>query len=80
MHVSANNSSAPHSWQSRMITPDGLVASELPLDQPAVMVNLVDTGKSYYDASRPFRLDCINGKLHSGEVVEDPRSKDRTSH
>ena len=80
MHVSANNSSAPHSWQSRLITPDGLVAAELPLDQPGVMVNLVDTGRSYYDASGPFRLDCINGKLHSGEVVEDARSKDRTSH
>jgi predicted amidohydrolase len=80
MHVSANNSSAPLSWQSRMITPDGLVAAELPLDQPGIMVNLVDTGRSYYDASRPFRLDCIDGKLHSGQTVDDPRSKDRTSY
>lgn len=80
MYVSANNSSAPHSWQSRLITPDGLVAAELPLDQPGVMVNLVDVSRPYYDASRPFRLDCINGRLHSGEIVEDPRSCDRRSY
>ncbi len=80
MYVSANNSSAQHSWQSRFITPNGLVAAELPLDQPGVMVNLVDTGREFYDASRSFRLDCINGKLHSGEVVEDPKSQDRTSY
>ncbi len=78
--VSMNNSSAPHSWQSRFITPDGLVAAELPLDQPGVMANLVDTGKKFYDASGPFRLDCINGKLNSGQAVDDPRSKQRTGY
>ena len=31
MFISLNNSSAEHSWQSRFITPDGLVAAELPL-------------------------------------------------
>ena len=51
--VSMNNSSAPHSWQSRFITPDGLVAAELPLDQPGVMANLVNTGKKFYDAAGP---------------------------
>jgi len=80
MFVSMNNSSAEHSWQSRFITPDGLVAAELPLDKPGVMVNLVDTGKKFYDASGPFRLDCINGKLNSGQVVDDPRSKERTGY
>jgi deaminated glutathione amidase len=80
MYISANNSSAPHSWQSRFITPDGLVAEELTLDKPGVMVNLVDTSQSYYDASRPFRADCINGKLNSGEVINDPRSRDRTGY
>lgn len=80
MFVSINNSSAPRSWQSRFITPDGLVATELPLDEPGVMVNLVDTGRRYYDASGPFRLDCINGKLNSGDTVDDPRSLDRTSY
>jgi len=44
------------------------------------MVNLVDTGKKFYDASGPFRLDCISGKLNSGQVVNDPRSKERTAY
>ena len=44
------------------------------------MVNLVDANKPYYDASGPFRVDAINGKLNSGEVIDDPRSSDRTSH
>jgi predicted amidohydrolase len=77
MFISLTNSSAPHSWQSRFVTPDGLIENELVLDEPGVMVNLVDATKKYYDASRPYRLDVINGKLNSGETIEDPRSKDR---
>ena len=80
MFVSINNSSAPRSWPSRFITPDGLVGARLPTDEPGVMVNVVDTHKPYYDASGPFRSDAIGGKLNSGEVVADPRSKDRTGY
>ena len=80
MFLSVNNSSARHSWQSLFITPDGLIAKKLPLDEPGVMVNLVDTSKRYYDASRPYRLDSINGKWNSGEIVVDARSKDRQSY
>ncbi len=77
MYLSLNNSCARHSWQSRFITPDGLIKAELPLDRPGVMVNRVDLAKKYYDASRPYRLGSIDGVWHSGEVVDDPRSKDR---
>ena len=80
MFLSVSNSSAPHSWQSLFITPDGLIDKRLPLDEPGVMVNLVDTSKRYYDASRPYRLDSINGKWNSGEIVDDARSKDRQSY
>ncbi len=80
MFVSINNSSAPRSWPSRFITPDGLVGASLPTDEPGVMVNVVDLHKPYYDASGPFRRGAIEGKLHSGEVVDDPRSKDRTGY
>jgi predicted amidohydrolase len=78
--ISLNNSSAPRSWESRFITPDGLIARALELDQPGVMVNTVDTAKKYYDASGPFRAGAMEGKLHSGEVVSDPRSRDRRSY
>jgi predicted amidohydrolase len=80
MFVSINNSSAPKSWPSRFITPDGLVESELPADEPGVTVSVVDIHRRYYDASSPFRSDAIRGKLNSGEVVADPRSKDRTGY
>ncbi len=80
MFISMNNSCARHSWQSRFITPDGLIEDELQLDKPGVMVNLVDTAKKYYDASRAYRKDSINGKWNSGEIVDDPRSSDRTCY
>jgi hypothetical protein len=44
------------------------------------MVNVVDLKKKYYDASGPYRLGSINGTWNSGEVVSDPRSKDRTCY
>ena len=78
--MSLSNSCATHSWPGHLITPDGLVEARLPLDEPALMVNLVDTTSKYYDASRPFRMDAINGKLNSGELVDDERSKDRTAY
>jgi len=77
MYVSLNNSCARHSWQSRFITPDGLVQEELTLDRPGVMVNRVDLAKKFYDASRRYRLRSIDGVWNSGQAVDDPRSKDR---
>lgn len=80
MFASVNNSSAPHSWESIFITPDGLMSKRLTLDEPGVMVNRVDTHKRYYDASGAYRMDSINGKWHSGQTVEDKRSKDRLAY
>lgn len=78
--ISMNNSSAKHAWPSRFLTPDGMIMNTLPANQAGVMVNEVDTTRDYYDASRPFRLNAINGILHSGEVVDDPRSNDTTGY
>ncbi|MCX8036811.1 MAG: carbon-nitrogen hydrolase family protein [Candidatus Sumerlaeia bacterium] len=80
MFISMSNSCAPRSWESVFITPDGLIENRLPLDQPAVMVNVVDVSKKYYDASAPYRLRSIEGIWNSGETVSDPRSKDRTCY
>lgn len=80
MFISVNNSCAPRSWESLFITPDGLIERALDRDEPGVMVNVVDLVKPYYDASRAFRLDAIDGKLNSGEIVFDPRSSDRRSY
>ncbi len=77
--VSMNNSSGYYSrWASVFIRPDGAVAGALPQNRPGMMVNTLDTTRTYYDASRAFRPRAIRGVLHSGTLVRDPRQRDRT--
>lgn len=68
--VSLTNSSAPYSWPCHFITPDGLVEKKLPANRPGILISEIDASQGYYDASRAFRMDAINGKLHSGATVE----------
>ena len=78
--ISANNSSAYYqSWPSVLVKPDGEFAGSLRFHRPGIMVNRIDINESYYDASEPFREKAMNGILNSGELVGDPRSKDRKS-
>ena len=77
MFMSLSNSSAKHSWPCQLITPDGLIFQQAPLDEPKVLISDIDTGKKFYDASKSFRDDAIRGKLNSGETVDDERSKKR---
>ena len=78
-YMSLSNSCAPESWPCHFITPDGLIQNKLPSDIPAVLISEADTSEEYYDASREFRNNAMNGKLNSGETVTDPRSSDRTA-
>ena len=80
MFLSVNNSSAPNSWPSIFVTPDGLIEQRLPLDEPGIMLNTVDTTKRYYDASKPYRASSIRGVLNSGVTVDSERSRDRISY
>ncbi len=77
--VSASNSSAYYSWPSVFIQPDGVIGGQLHPNRPGVMTNLVDTGRKLYDASRPFRDLAMKGILHSGQLVNDLRSRNRRS-
>lgn len=79
-YISINNSSAPYGWASEFITPDGLVNGKLAANKPGVLISDVDTTIDFYDASRPYRMDAINGKLNSGETVDDPRSRTREGY
>ncbi len=77
--ISANNSSAHYqSWPSCFITPDGRIQQSLPLHRSGVMLNTVDTGQRFYDAAGPYRERAMKGTLHSGRLIKDPRSDDRT--
>jgi len=79
-YMSLTNSSAPFSWPCYFITPDGLVSKKLPANEMGILISDIDISKKYYDASHPYRMDAINGKLNSGETVTDPRSSDRIGY
>lgn len=70
---------APESWPCYFITPDGLVQNKLTSNLPGILISDIDISKNYYDASKPYKLDAINGKLNSGECVDDTRSANRNS-
>ena len=78
--MSLTNSSAPYSWPCHLITPDGLIEQKLPSNQPGILYADIGINKKYYDASKPYRMDAINGRLNSGDNVMDERSKDRRSY
>jgi deaminated glutathione amidase len=42
-------------------------------------VSTVDTAEELYDSTAAWRQRALGGELHSGELVTDPRSDDRTS-
>jgi len=76
-HMSLTNSSAPESWPCHFITPDGLIQNKLSDNVPGILISDVDLSVRYYDASREFRQDAMNGKLNSGTTITDPRSANR---
>lgn len=76
-YMSLTNSSSPESWPCYFITPDGLVKNKLEPNIPGVLISDVNMDDKYYDASKSFRMDAINGKLNSGETVIDSLSSNR---
>ncbi len=76
-YMSLTNSSAAESWPCHFITPDGLIQNKLATNEAGMLISDIDISRQYYDASKPFRMDAINGKLNSGEIVKDPKSQDR---
>lgn len=79
MFISMNNSCEPESWPSLLISPDGRIVQRLAEHRPGIMVHEIDTTRAYYDASAAYRSRAMNGILHSGDLVTDPRSANRTS-
>jgi predicted amidohydrolase len=77
--ISATNSTAKYSlWGSFFVRPDGRITGKLPVQQPGVLFSEVDAGVELWDASAPWRERAMRGELHSGTLVDDPRSVDRT--
>ena len=77
--VSANNSTArPSRWGSFAVRPDGQIVGKLPLHKPGVLITEMVLDPSFFDAPGPWRESAMQGQLHSGRLVKDPRSADVT--
>lgn len=78
--ISCANSSAPRScWPSFVVRPDGVVTGRLTPHKAGILLQVVDTEASFYDSTAAWRDRAMEGTLHSGTLVTDPRSEDRTS-
>ena len=77
--ISCSNSSAPESlWPAFLVRADGITVGRLRRNRPGVLVSTVDTDQSLYDSTAAWRRRAMDGRLHSGTLVDDPRSSGRT--
>jgi len=80
MWISANNSSTAESrWPAFFVRPDGMITGRLTRNRAGVLISTVDTKQPYYDASREWRDRAMVGTYHSGKLVKDKRSANRTA-
>ena len=78
--VSCPNSSAPESlWPSFFVRADGITLGRVRRNRPAVLVSAVDTEEELYDSTAAWRGRALEGVFHSGSLVSDPRSSNRTA-
>jgi len=77
--ISCPNSSAPQScWPAFFVRADGITTGRLRRNIPGVLISAVDAGQELYDSTGPWRDRALYGTLHSGTLVSDPRSDERT--
>ena len=77
--ISCPNSSAREScWPSFFVRPDGVVTGRLQRNTTGILVSGVDTDELIYDSTAAWRDPAMNGILHSGTLVRDERSDERT--
>ena len=78
--ISCPNSSRPQSlWPSFFVRADGVTVGRLRRNVAGVLVTTVDTEQDLYDSTAAWRGRAMAGVLHSGTLVSDPRSADRTT-
>ncbi|WP_251078192.1 nitrilase-related carbon-nitrogen hydrolase [Frankia sp. AiPa1] len=77
--ISCPNSSAREScWGSFFVRADGVVSGRLPRSRSGVLISTVDTEVVLYDSTAVWRDRAMAGVLHSGTLVQDARSAERT--
>ena len=79
MWSSVNNTTRRESSGSSFaVRPDGLVEGRLPLHKTGMLLSIIDTQKRFYAAAEAWRGRAMKGVYHSGTLVRDQRSADRT--
>ncbi len=77
--ISCPNSSAREScWPSFFVRPDGVITGRLRLHTAGVLLSTVDTEEPLYDSTVAWRDRAMQGVFHSGTLVHDERSENRT--
>ncbi len=77
--ISANNSSTrPSRWGSFSVRPDGQLMGQLRRHHSGLLLTEMSIDPKLFDAPGPWREAAMNGQLHSGDVINDPRSNDAT--
>ena len=80
MWISCSNSSAREScWPAFFVRPDGVITGRLRSNTAGVLISTVDTTERFYDSTRAWRERSMRGVFHSGVLVRDRRSDDRTA-
>lgn len=73
------HSSAPESlWPSFFVRADGITLGRLRRNRPGILITTVDTEEDLYDSTAAWRDRALAGVFHSGTLVGDPRSTNRT--
>jgi predicted amidohydrolase len=79
MWISCPNSSAREScFPSFFVRPDGVITGRLRRHTAGILVSEVNTGTQFYDSSVAWRDRAMRGILHSGRLVRDIHSDERT--
>lgn len=77
--ISCPNSSAREScWGSFFVRPDGVVTGRLRRHTAGVLISELDPDEEVYDSTVAWRDQAMDGVLHSGTLVRDRRSGERT--
>lgn len=77
--ISCSNTSAREScWPSFFVRPDGVVTGRLRANTAGVLHTTVDPRAPLYDSTRAWRDRAMRGVYHSGRLVKDARSANRS--
>jgi predicted amidohydrolase len=77
--ISCSNSSAREScWGSFFVRPDGVIIGQLRRNVTGILLSEVDDQDKFYDSTIAWRDRAISGVYHSGRLVRDRKSTNRT--